>query len=375
MRAPLVGRRKGFSMYDAIVVGARCAGAPTAMLLARHGYRVLLLDKATFPSDKLSTHYIQPGGVKQLEKWGVLDAVKATNCPPLRTFKVFMGDSLLMNAPQEGDAYCPRRYLLDKILVDAAVAASVELRQAFTVDAITREGATVTGIAGHARGGDTVTEAARIVIGADSHHSIVAKAVNAPKYREREALTGGYYSYFSGVPMEGAEVHVSPLGGVLAFPTNDGQVCRAAGGAKSEWTTYRADIEGTFWRLMDGSPDFAARVRGGKREERFVGTVDVPNFFRKPWGPGWALVGDAGYMKDPTTGLGIADAFRDAELLADALHEAWKGARPWDEALGDYQAKRDAAALPMYEVTLQMASGQLAEQLVGLAAPGLVLNR
>jgi 2-polyprenyl-6-methoxyphenol hydroxylase-like FAD-dependent oxidoreductase len=354
-------------MYDAIVVGARCAGAPTAMLIARKAYRVLLVDKATFPSDKLSTHYIQPWGVKQLEKWGLLDAVKATGCPALSTFKVFMGDTLLTNAPQEGDAYCPRRYLLDKILVDAAVASGVELREAFTVDAITRVGETVTGIAGHARGADTGSETARVVIGADSHHSIVAKAVNAPKYREHPALTGGYYSYFSGVPMDGAEVHISPFGGVLAFPTNNAQVCVAAGGAKSQWPAYKADIEGMFWKLVEASPDFGARVRAGKREERFVGSVDVPNFFRKPWGPGWALVGDAGYMKDPTTGLGIADAFRDAELLADALDEAWSGRRPWDEALGDYQAKRDKAALPMYEMTIQMASGQLADQLAGLA--------
>lgn len=356
-------------MYDAIVVGARCAGAPTAMLLARKGYRVLMVDKATFPSDKLSTHYIQPHGVKQLEKWGLLDAVKATNCPALNTFTVYMGDRLLMNAPQEGPAYCPRRYLLDKILVDAAVAAGVEFRQAFTVDAITREGVTVTGIAGHARGADTSTESARVVIGADSHHSMVAKAVNAPKYREHSALTGGYYSYFSGVPMDGAEVHISPLGGVLAFPTNNGQVCVAAGRAKSGWNAYRAEIEGTFWELLEGAPEFAARVRAGKREEPFAGSVDVPNFFRKPWGPGWALVGDAGYMKDPTTGLGIADAFRDAELLADALDEAWSGKKAWAEALGGYQQARDKAALPMYEMTIQMASGQLAEQLSGLAAP------
>ncbi len=206
-------------------------------------------------------------------------------------------------APMEGVAYCPRRYLLDKILLDAAVAAGVEMREAFTVDELLMEGERVTGIAGHARGGERVTEEARYVVGADSHHSVVAKAVYAPKYREREALTGAYYSYWSGVAMDGAEVYASEAGGVLAFPTTDEQLCIAAGGNIDAFEEYRADIEGTFIRIVEaGSAEFAARVRAGKREERWMGSADVPNFFRKPWGDGWALVGDAGYMKDPTTG-------------------------------------------------------------------------
>src|SRR6185295_1144422 len=183
-------------MYDAIVIGARCAGSPTAMLLARAGHRVLLLDKSTFPSDKLSTHYIQPPGVKCLEEWGLLDALVATNCPPITSFTVHSGDSVLMQPPMEGVAYCPRRYLLDKILVDAAEAAGAELRTGFKVEEITMEGDTVTGIVGHGRDGAPVRESARYVIGAEGHHSLVADTVQAPLYREREALTGGYYSYW-----------------------------------------------------------------------------------------------------------------------------------------------------------------------------------
>ena len=154
-------------MYDAIVIGARCAGSPTAMLLARKGHRVLLLDKATFPSDKLSTHYIQPGGIESLRRWGLLDALLATNPPPIRTFTVYMGDNVLMSPPQEGVAYCPRRYLLDKILVDAAREAGAEVREAFTVDDLLMDGSTVTGIVGHGRGEERVREEARFVIGAE----------------------------------------------------------------------------------------------------------------------------------------------------------------------------------------------------------------
>jgi flavin-dependent dehydrogenase len=350
-------------MYDAIVVGARCAGSPTAMLLARAGSRVLLLDKATFPSDKLSTHYIQPSGVQCLEDWGLLDAVIATNAPPITSFAIYTGDTLLMQPPMEGVAYCPRRYLLDTILVDAAVAAGAELREGFKVDEIVMDGETVTGIVGHSRGGHPVREAARFVIGAEGHHSLVAKTVKAPVYREREVLTGGYYSYWSGVDLAGAEIYISDRGGVLAFPTNDGRVCIAAGRARAEFPTYRTNIEQTFFWILEAAPAFATKVRAGKREERWMGTADLPNFFRKPYGPGWALVGDAGYMKDPTTGFGIADAFRDAGLLAKALDDALSGRVPAEEALAGYQSQRDAAAIPIYELTLKMASGEMADLL------------
>jgi flavin-dependent dehydrogenase len=350
-------------MYDAIVIGARCAGSPTAMLLARAGHRVLLLDRSTFPSDKLSTHYIQPSGVKCLEEWGLLDAVIATNTPPITLFTVFQGDDVLVQPPMDGVAYCPRRYLLDKILVDAAVAAGAELREGFKVDEITMDGERATGIVGHARDGSVARESTRYIIGAEGHHSLVADAVSAPVYRDRESLTGGYYSYWSGIDLPGAEIHISDRGGVLAFPTNDGRVCIAAGRSRDEFYAYRADIEATFFSILDAAPKFAAKVRAGEREERWMGTADVPNFFRKPWGPGWALVGDAGYMKDPTTGLGIADAFRDAGLLATALDDVLSGRAPAEEALAGYQSQRDAAALPMYELTLQMASGEMATAL------------
>jgi flavin-dependent dehydrogenase len=146
---------------------------------------------------------------------------------------------------------------------------------------------------------------------------------------------------------------------VLAFPTNDDRVCVAAGRARAEFHAYRANIEVTFFDILDAAPEFAAKVRAGKREERWMGTADVPNFFRKPWGPGWALVGDAGYMKDPVTGFGIADAFRDAGLLASALDDTLSGRASAEDALGGYQSKRDAAAIPVYEMTLMMASGEM----------------
>src|SRR5678815_5473178 len=192
------------SQYDAIVVGARCAGSPTAMLLARHGHKVLVVDKATFPSDTISTHLIHPPGMALLRKWGLAERVIATNCPPIHTYAFDFGPVTITGSPGTKDepySYAPRRTVLDKILVDAAAEAGAEIREAFSVEEILVEDGTVVGIRGHQRGGETVTERARIVIGADGRHSMVARTMKAEQYNERPELESSYYTYYSGVPM------------------------------------------------------------------------------------------------------------------------------------------------------------------------------
>jgi 2-polyprenyl-6-methoxyphenol hydroxylase-like FAD-dependent oxidoreductase len=140
-------------MYDAIVVGARCAGAPTAMLLARAGHRVLLVDRAEFPSDTLSTHAIHAPGIAALRRWGVLDAVLATGCPPIDAYSFDFGMFGLRGTPRPCDgsstAYAPRRYLLDAILVEAAAAAGAEVREHFSVADLVVEDGAVVGVRGH----------------------------------------------------------------------------------------------------------------------------------------------------------------------------------------------------------------------------------
>ncbi len=348
-------------MYDEIVVGARCAGSATAMLLARKGHKVLLVDKASFPSDTMSTHFIWQPGVANLKKWGLLDAVRDSNCPPVTRMKFDVGPLALFGSPPAADgtteALAPRRQVLDKILVDAAEAAGAEVREGFSVNEVVIDDGRVTGVKGSGSSG-AVEESARMVIGADGKHSTVAKAVRAPVYNERPILMFAYFSYWSGVNLEELELYPRDQCAALAFPTNDGLVGVIAAGAIAGFSEFRTDIEGNFFKTLDQAPDLASRVREGKREERFQGTADLSNFFRKPFGPGWALVGDAGYNKDPTTAQGISDAFRDAELLSEAIDEGFSGRQPLEEALAGYEGQRNEASMPMYEFTCQMAALQ-----------------
>ena len=347
------------NQYDAIVVGARCAGSPVAMLLARKGYKVLAVDRATFPSDTISTHLIHPQGMTALRKWGLYDAVAGTNCPPIDTYAFDFGPVTITGSPgtpEERVSYSPRRTVLDKILVDAAANAGAEIREAFTVEEIVADDGRVTGIRGHDRGGTTVTERARVVIGADGRHSTVARAVKPQQYNERPEVESSYYSYWSDLPMNGrSENFIRGDRGFAAWPTNDGLTLLIMGWPISQFEENRKDIEGTFMKGLELAPEFAERVRNAKREHRFVG-AKVPNYFRKPFGAGWALVGDAGYNKDFITAQGISDAFRDAELCSNALHEWFSGGRDFDTVMGEYQKTRDEQVLPTFGFTLQIAS-------------------
>jgi 2-polyprenyl-6-methoxyphenol hydroxylase-like FAD-dependent oxidoreductase len=345
--------------YDVIVVGARCAGSPTAMLLARKGYRVLVVDRATFPSDTVSTHLIHPPGVAALERWGLLDEIVATACPPIDTYVFDFGPVTISGAPGTDAspvAYGPRRTVLDKLLVNAACDAGAEVREAFTVSEVVVEGDRVAGIRGYSKGGRGVTERARVVIGADGRHSLVARATEPRKYNEKPPLLAAYYSYWSGLPMNGRfEVYVRPDRGFAAWPTNDDLTLVVGGWPFPEFDANKRDVAGNFDKMIELAPPFADRVHAARREERFIGAA-VPNYFRKPFGPGWALVGDAGYNQDFITAQGIQDAFRDAELCVAALDESFSGARSFDAAMSDYQATRDQHVLPMYEFTTQLAT-------------------
>jgi flavin-dependent dehydrogenase len=271
-----------------------------------------------------------------------------------------LGPFTLTGVPPRSDgiaqAYCPRRTVLDKILVEAAVAAGAELREGFTGQEVLMDDQRVTGIRGRTPSGSSVTEQARIVIGADGLHSLVARTVQAPSYHEQPALACNYYTYWSGIPLEGVELYSRDHRLMYGFPTNDGLACIGLEWPHAEFHALRADIEGNYFKTLELVPSLAERVRSGKREAHFVGTADLPHFFRKPYGSGWALVGDAGYHKDPNTAQGITDAFRDAELLVEALDSGFTERWPLYEALADYERRRNERVMPIYELTYQLAS-------------------
>lgn len=345
--------------FDVIVVGARCAGSPTAMLLARKGYRVLAVDRASFPSDTISTHILHPVGADAVSRWGLLDRLVATGCPPIHTYSFDFGPFTIAGVPgtdKYPPAYCPRRTILDKLLVDAAAESGAEVREGFTVEEIIIEGDRAVGIKGRSRHGSSNTERADVIVGADGRHSMVSEAVHPEQYREKPPLMAGYYSYWSGLPTDGRfETYIREKRGFAVAPTHGDLTLVIVGWPYAEFAENRKDIEGSYLKTIELAPAFAERLRGAKREAPFAGAA-VPNYFRKPFGPGWALVGDAGYNKDFITAQGILDAFRDAELCATALHESFSGARSFEDAMGGYQRIRDAQVAAMYEFTCQLAT-------------------
>src|SRR5688572_24069985 len=340
-------------MYDAIVVGARCAGAPTAMLLARSGRRVLLLERTAFPRDTLSTHYIHQSGVARLARWGLLDRLAATGCPPIRRYRFDVGPFALTGSPPPIDgidaAYSPRRHVLDTLLAEAAAEAGAEVRHGATVSGLQMEDGRVTGVRGPG-----FAERARVVIGADGRNSTVAREARAETVEDRGTLTCAYYSYWTGVPLDGVELYPRPGRMIVTSPTHDGRNVVIVLWPQAEFEAVRADIEGAFSDAVALAPGLAERLRGGTRAEPFRGTRLLPNHFRAPAGPGWALAGDAGHHKDPILALGIGDAFRDADQLAEAVDRGLDG--DLDEELASYGERREALARPGFESTLEFAA-------------------
>ena len=342
-------------MYDAIVVGARCAGASTAMLLGRQGYKVLLVDRAVFPKDIPHGHFIHRHGPQRLARWGLLERITATNCPAVTTMTTDFGDFALTghDLAVEGVAMGigPRRSQFDKV-----VAAGVELRDGFTVEEFSSDGERITGIRGRdQRSGALVSETATITIGADGRNSRLAQAVAAPTYEVTAPVTCWYFSYWSDVPSDALSVFVHNRRVIFAFPTNDNLFAIFMAWPAAELNEVRTNVEAAFMSVVRDIPALAALTADARRVERFYGATDLPNFFRKPFGPGWALVGDAGCHKDPYLALGICDALRDADYLVDALASGLSAGGDLEAALAGYEAQRNAASMEQFRQNLHLA--------------------
>jgi flavin-dependent dehydrogenase len=336
-------------MYDVIVVGARCAGSPLAMLLARSGARVLVVDRAIFPSNIPHGHFIHRHGPKRLQRWGLLDEIAAAS-KPVTSMLTDFGDFPLVAHGLEVDGvawgYGPRRAVLDKMLIDAAAGSGAEVREGFNVEEFLFEGGRMVGIRGRGPNGSQVEERATITVGADGRHSRLARAVGATMYRQEPPLLCYYFSYWSGVQSEDFELYArtAQRRAVFSHRTSDDLFVVFVGLPVDELPMMRADLESSFLSVLDGMGDLGERVRAGTREDRFYGASDLPNFYRKPYGPGWALVGDAGLHKDPYLALGICDALRDAEFLTEAIGDGLGGRRDMTDALADYEQRRNEAS-------------------------------
>lgn len=343
--------------YDVIVIGGRVAGATTAMLLARFGARVLLVDRARFPSDTLSTHQLQPPGVARLAKWGLLDRLLATGVPKTRRVRFTTTGAVLEgDYPGDGFLLSPRRTVLDALLLDAAREAGAEVREATTVEAVTGDGDTVTGVRCRTKGSvNAVAETARLTIGADGRRSSLARQVGAREYHVRATNTAGCYTYWSGLPLEAGEIYTLDHRVVGAWPTHQQQVITFAEWPADELDAFRRDPHTQLLRVLDQAGTLGERAHAATRTAPIRFGTDLPNLFRHPYGPGWALVGDAGLVMDPITGLGMGHALRDAELVSQAIRTGLDGARPLAKTLAGYARARDRETKPIYEFTVGLA--------------------
>jgi 2-polyprenyl-6-methoxyphenol hydroxylase-like FAD-dependent oxidoreductase len=356
-------RTPGRSDHDVVVVGARCAGAATAMLLARQGLDVLIVDRADFPSDTLSTHGIARGGVVQLARWGLLDEVLATEVPKIQTVTFHVGDEpplvkTIKNRAGIDHLVAPRRFVLDEILLEAARRAGATVQTGASAKGVTRDtSGRVNGVLLRHRDGRDQELGARFVVGADGVWSRIARAVGARTIDERPAMGAMHYTYAKGLGAVGSEFHVSERGFTGIFPTNDEEA--------NLWVCIPADraLQGAGPRadaLIDLiatiAPPLAERARSASITAPVRSAVRYPNHVREAGGAGWALVGDAAEHRDPITGHGITDAFRDAELLARHLGPALRGEAHEQDALAAYGAERLRALQPIFDLTCKLAA-------------------
>lgn len=342
---------------DVLIVGARVAGSSLAILLGRQGRRVLLVDRDGFPSDTLSTHLLAPPAVAALAQLGALADVEASGLRRLVRVRSYVGECVLegpMMPVPPGYGLAPRRDRLDWILIRHATAhATVTFEERTRAVGLLRDGERVVGAILQDAQGHRREVRARAVVGADGKNSDVARWVQAPAYEEVPALRPGYYGYYRDVtPLLDPTLELFFIDDHIGFifPMEPGIDCLAMEITPKEFDTFRKEARREFETRFREFPGMERRLRNATLDGQIMGIRGVENYFRTPFGPGWALTGDAGYCKDPSTGLGIGDAFTQAFLLAEAIASGIDG--DWVKELADFHKARDAMLMPLYEATL-----------------------
>lgn len=358
--------------YDAIVVGAGCAGAATAMLLACKGARVLLLERQRFPADTMSTLYIQQPGVALLDQWDVLRDVQKSGCPPITDMRYHVEDvrleSRMPKFQEQSSTYAPRRFVLDQILVAAGGKAGIDFSDQCRCTGLLWRDGRVSGVQFRTSGGRVVSESASLVVGADGMRSTVAALASAPVTVSDPLASCVYYSTWSGVDT-GFGFYERQGHWVAVIPTHDGVTMIATYRPQTCFLEIRRDaVRAHMDTIRHTAPEVFEATSEADLVDRLRGTGDQQNFFRQPRGPGWALVGDAGHHRDSITALGITNALTQAQLLADAvgndLADSFELARDLDR----FASARDREMMKTYQSTLECARLQV-------SAPRLALLR
>lgn len=355
----VVGRQH----VDVVIVGARCAGASTAMLLAAAGHDVLVVDRAAPGTDTLSTHALARTGVVQLHRWGLLPAVLESGAPAIREVAFHGPGGTVVRHIKDRHGVdhlvAPRRQILDGILQDAARDAGASIVHGVTVhDVTTGDDGRVTGIRASDDDGRSIEIAARVVIGADGLRSRIARSVGAPMLDVRPSSGATHYAYFAG-DWRAMEYHLGDRAFAGVFPTHSGEACIWVC-SPEDWAVRRRRLgrtpEAAFdLMIRDAAPELARRLSRSARTSGVRGMVRIPNHLRCPVGAGWALVGDAGYHRDAITGHGMSDAFRDAELLSEAVDRMLRGDESESEALTSYHRTRDRMLRDVFDLTCELA--------------------
>ena len=346
---------------DVVIVGARCAGAATAMLLARAGLQVTVIGRGRPGSDTLSTHALMRSGVLQLHRWGLLDELRRAGVPPVNrtVFRYGFDETVVTIRPIPGaDAlYAPRRTLLDRLLVDAARAAGAEFLFETTAIGVERDRlGRVAGVRARADNGDEFVVPAALSVGADGLGSRFSRWVDAPLERVGAHAGAVIYGYVHGLDNRGYEWFFNTGGAAGVIPTDGDVACVFAGAPADQLRRDRTgDVPAAFAKVLDGvAPDLAARVRRNDvlRLRRDPGTA---GYQRRPWGGGWALVGGAGQHRDPLGTRGVSDALRDAELLARAI-VAGRASGRMGRSLEVYRTTRNRLSEHLFVTTDAIAS-------------------
>lgn len=338
----------GMNIFDVVIVGGRCAGAATALLLARGGLRVLVAERSKPGSDTLSGHLIKPDGVARLAAWGVLTDLLATGCPPITDARITIaGDQEPPPAAAALPTVAPRRTVLDRLLQDHARRAGAQVRYATSFRALDRD-----------RSGNSVVTVdsepvrTRLLVGADGRRSTVARAAAACYTDLRPSRSCAWFGYWDNTQLTGLRAELGT--GVFAgsFPTHAGKILAFVQLPTTGWRPRHGEHD--YRMALRRCPTVADGLRGGRLATRLTGARDLPTFFRQAAGPGWALVGDAAHHKDPFAARGIADAFFGAQLLTDHILAGWD--QDLDEALLRYAAALTDHLRPVAELNDALAT-------------------